>query len=131
MSQPLYLPFYIQDPAASTATVRYLCLNDDYLLEGVQLINNGGITAHGTDNLTISILGNDGATTAFSLTTDSGATGHVSISDKTATNFVDAQSAKANFVAGTAIKLNIAKAGAGKQLDCAIVLKLMPARSYA
>lgn len=131
MSQPLYLPFYIQDPADGTATVRYLCLNDDYLLEGVQLINNGGLSAHATNNLTVNILGNDGATTAFSLTTDSDISGHVSISDKTATNFVDAQSAKANFVAGTAIKLDIAKGGTGQQLDCAIVLKLMPARSYA
>jgi hypothetical protein len=130
MSQPLYLPFYQKDAAANEANTRYLCLADDYDLMGVQLINNGAIAAHASNHLTIAIYGNDGATAAFVLTTNSGESGHVSIADATATNFVDEKVAKSRFAAGTAIKLAITKGASGESLDCAIVLKLMPARSY-
>lgn len=130
MSQPLYLPFYQKDAAANEANTRYLCLADDYSLEGVQLINNGGITAHGTNHVTLAIYANDGATAAYTLTTDSGESDAVSIADKTATNFVDEKTGKTRFAAGTAIKLAIVKGGSGQSLDCSIVLKLMPARTY-
>ena len=131
MSQPLYIPFYQKDAADNEANIRYLVLNDDYTLEGVQLINNGGIASEGTNNLSISIAGNDGVTAAFTLTTDSGESDAQAITDGVAANFVDEKTGKANYVAGTKIKLTITKANSGKPLDCAIVLKLMPARSYA
>ena len=131
MSQPLYIPFYQKDAAAGDTNTRYLVLNDDYTLEGVQLINNGQNLKHGTNNLSISIAGNDGATAAFTLTTDSGESDAQDIPDAGTVNFVDEKTGLANFVAGTKIKLTITKANNGKSLDCAIVLKLMPARSYA
>ena len=131
MSQPLYLPFYQKDAAANEANTRYLVLNDDYTLEGVQLINNGAIAKHASNHLSISIAGNDGATAAFTLTTDSGESDSQAIGDGAAVNFTDEKTGLANYVAGTKIKLAITKGASGESLDCAIVLKLMPARSYA
>tara|TARA_Y100000593_G_C4275158_1_gene319636 strand:- start:1010 stop:1387 length:378 start_codon:yes stop_codon:yes gene_type:complete len=121
------LPVHIEEAATGTDKFYYV-LQERMTLDSVDIIANGEIANHGSNFVTFTVYGNDGATAAFVWSTETGKEGI--IEDKTVKSMKDKSSGKATYNAGTIIYVDLASAASGKAVDVVLCLHFSQARKY-
>ena len=117
--------------ATTGAEVFYVPVPFATRLKSIKLVAGQGLTADGTNHLTVSILAADGATTLAEVTTDSGAAGGASlvagdVDDLVISNFDDSPLA-----ANQAYKVSTAVGGTlANAVDLMLMFELEADRSY-
>ena len=123
----LTLPVHLEEAAGSGDKLYYV-LQERMSLDSVDLVSNGGIATHGTNFVTFTVYGNDGATAAFVWSTETGKEGV--IADATVKSLTDKASGKAVYDAGTIIYVDLTQASSGQVVDAVLSLQFSQARKY-